>query len=84
MNAQRLRVSAAAEHLGLSVSTLNKYRVYGGGPRFAKLGPRVVVYDVADLDVWANEGRAASTSDTSNAGRASARARSSGQRRPAA
>jgi predicted DNA-binding transcriptional regulator AlpA len=83
MNFPRLRVHAAAKYLGLSVSTLNKYRVYGGGPRFAKLGPRIVVYDVADLDVWANEGLAASTSDLSNASRASARARSSFHR-PAA
>jgi hypothetical protein len=46
-----LRVPAAAADLGLGVSTLNKLRLTGGGPRFAKL-TSVVVYDLADLDRW--------------------------------
>ncbi len=49
---RKLRVSDAARFLGLSASTLNKLRVYGGGPAFAKLG-RIVVYDMRDLDAWA-------------------------------
>jgi predicted DNA-binding transcriptional regulator AlpA len=44
----------AAHHLGLSVSTLNKSRLTGTGPRFHKLGRRVV-YTIADLDAWAAE-----------------------------
>jgi predicted DNA-binding transcriptional regulator AlpA len=57
-----LRTPAAAGHLGLGVSTLNKLRLTGGGPRFAKLGS-VVVYDVADLDAWAAERKVRSTSE---------------------
>ena len=38
---QRLSVREAAQYLGLSASTLNKLRVFGGGPTFLKLGRRV-------------------------------------------
>lgn len=58
----RLGVDAAAHHIGLSVSTLNKLRVFGGGPVFLKLGRRVA-YDVADLDAWLATKRRRSTSD---------------------
>jgi len=59
---QRLPVEEAARHTGLSVSTLNKLRVFGGGPVFLKLGRRVA-YDVADLDAWLASRRRRSTSD---------------------
>ncbi|MFN3859650.1 MAG: helix-turn-helix transcriptional regulator [Caulobacter sp.] len=65
--AHRLPVQAAAEHLGLSVSTLNKLRVFGGGPVFLKLGRRVV-YDLADLDRWLETKRRRSTSDDGSQG----------------
>ena len=39
---RKLRVRDAANFLGLSASTLNKLRVYGGGPAFAKLGRAIV------------------------------------------
>ena len=55
-------VEAASQHVGLSVSTLNKRRVFGGGPVFLKLGRRVV-YDLADLDAWLATKRRRSTSD---------------------
>jgi hypothetical protein len=55
-------VEVAATYLGLSVSTLNKLRVFGGGPVFLKLGRRVV-YDVVDLDAWRASKRRTSTSD---------------------
>jgi predicted DNA-binding transcriptional regulator AlpA len=58
----RLPVSAAATYLGLSGSTLNKLRVFGGGPVFLKLGRRVA-YDIADLDAWLATKRRTSTSD---------------------
>lgn len=47
-----LRVQDAALHLGLSVSTLNKMRGDGRGPRFIKLTGKVVGYSVEDLDAW--------------------------------
>ena len=55
-------VAQAAERVGLSVSTLNKLRIYGGGPRFLKLG-RAVRYRVDDLDAWLAGKVRASTSD---------------------
>ena len=58
----RLTVEAAATHIGLSVSTLNKLRVFGGGPVFLKIGRRVV-YDLADLEQWLASKRRISTSD---------------------
>ncbi|ATE66371.1 helix-turn-helix transcriptional regulator [Rhizorhabdus dicambivorans] len=42
----------AARYLRLSPRTLEKYRVSGEGPRFRKLGRRVV-YSVVDLESWA-------------------------------
>jgi hypothetical protein len=58
----KLDTGQAAEHCGLGHSTLVKYRVFGGGPPFFKLGRRVV-YDVDDLDIWLEARRRISTSD---------------------
>jgi hypothetical protein len=63
---RKLRPSEAAAYTGLSSSTLAKYRVFGGGPPFYKLGRRVV-YDVRDLDSWVAERRRVSTSDLGGA-----------------
>ena len=50
--ARRLSVKEASHYTGLSCSTLNKLRCTSGqGPRFAKIGRRVL-YDIADLDTW--------------------------------
>ena len=46
-----LRTPHAAEFLGVSAATLCKWRVFGGGPRYKKLG-RVVVYDPVELRDW--------------------------------
>jgi hypothetical protein len=58
----RLRTPEAAAYLGLSASTLEKFRLYGGGPIYYKAGPKIVVYDVDDLDAWVRAGRRTSTS----------------------
>lgn len=55
-------VEDAALRVGLSVSTLNKLRLSGGGPIFLKLGRRVV-YHPADLEAWLATKRRRSTSD---------------------
>ena len=61
--ARRLfRTPDAARYLALAESTLEKARLTGGGPRFARLG-RVVVYDVRDLDAWVEVRKAESTSE---------------------
>jgi len=39
----------AAQYLGLSISTLNKWRCYGFGPKYLKLG-RAVRYRLEELD----------------------------------
>ena len=46
-----LRTSMAADYLGVSPATLRKWRVFGTGPRYKKLG-RVVVYDPSELKQW--------------------------------
>ena len=57
----RIPVTGAADFCGCSSSLLNKLRVAGGGPRFIKLG-RKVVYDTADLSAWLETRRRSSTS----------------------
>ena len=52
----------AADLSGLSKSTLDKMRVFGGGPPYLKIGRRVV-YDPADLDQWLVSHRRRSTSE---------------------
>lgn len=47
----RLPVARAAAHLGLSVSSLNKMRMEGRGPRYLKIGGRVF-YRLTDLDAY--------------------------------
>jgi predicted DNA-binding transcriptional regulator AlpA len=59
----KMRVPEAARYLGLAQSTLNKMRCFGGGPRFAKAGPRVVIYDRHDLDEWLEDRTCRSTSE---------------------
>lgn len=53
----------AAEFLGLSHRTLQRWRVDGAGPRFYKLG-RAVRYRLDDLQAWAEEQARRSTSDS--------------------
>jgi predicted DNA-binding transcriptional regulator AlpA len=59
---RRFRTLDAARYVGLSKSTLEKYRVTGGGPVYASLG-RIVVYESSDLDQWFNQRKRASTSE---------------------
>ncbi|MCH9647884.1 MAG: helix-turn-helix domain-containing protein [Deltaproteobacteria bacterium] len=49
-----LNTTGAADYLNLSAKTLEKFRVFGGGPRFRKHGRRVV-YRCEDLDAWSEE-----------------------------
>jgi predicted DNA-binding transcriptional regulator AlpA len=52
----------AARFLGVSMRTLEKHRGYGTGPRYIKLGGRIV-YAVEDLQTWAQAGRRTSTTE---------------------
>lgn len=53
---------AAAAMTGLTVSTLTKMRVYGGGPKFCRLG-RSVRYRDCDLNDWIAASVVSSTSE---------------------
>ena len=57
-----LRTPEASRVVGLSIRTLEKHRIYGTGPRYSKLGGRVV-YKLEDLQTWVERGAKASTSD---------------------
>jgi hypothetical protein len=57
-----LDTARAADYLGLSKTYLDKLRCFGGGPRFAKIGRRVI-YRVSDLDAWLEQHMRGSTSD---------------------
>ncbi|MFC3053301.1 helix-turn-helix transcriptional regulator [Kordiimonas pumila] len=57
-----LTTAQAAQYLRLASSTLNKWRVYGTGPKFIKLG-RAVRYRHTDLDAFlASQSRLSTTS----------------------
>lgn len=56
-----LNTSEAAEYCGLAASTLNKMRVFGGGPVYHKVSARVI-YSVDDLDTWMGAHRRTNTS----------------------
>jgi predicted DNA-binding transcriptional regulator AlpA len=60
---KKMRAAEAANYLRMAGSTLAKLRCYGGGPRFAKVGPRIVVYDKSDLDAWLADRICRSTAD---------------------
>jgi len=49
---QRLRAAAAAQELGVSRSTLAKWRVSRGGPPYHRCGPRIVYYYLDELEAW--------------------------------
>lgn len=57
-----LDVPEAAEYLGLSISTLNKWRCYGEGPVFVKMG-RAIRYRISDLDTYIERRIFSSTSE---------------------
>lgn len=61
-NALRLSNAEAADYLGLKTATLNKWRVYGDGPPFIKIG-RIIQYRKSDLDAFLNERLMRSTSE---------------------
>ncbi len=51
ISSQVLTTSEAARYLGLSASTLNRWRCYGTGPKYLKLG-RAVRYRADELDAF--------------------------------
>jgi predicted DNA-binding transcriptional regulator AlpA len=62
MTARLLTVKEAATYLRLSASTLNRLRVSGDGPRYAKLAGKIF-YDETDLNAWIDDNKRGSTSE---------------------
>jgi predicted DNA-binding transcriptional regulator AlpA len=62
-----LSVAQVAKLTGRAVSTLEKDRLTGHGPRYVKLG-RLVRYRPADVRTWLSERVRRSTSDTGGEG----------------
>ena len=58
-----LRTPEAARYLSVGQSTLERMRIAGTGPRFRRLGTKIIAYAVSDLDAWANEQVLSSTSE---------------------
>ncbi len=59
-----LKTEPAADYLGVAKSTMEAWRVRGGGPRFVKLG-KAVRYRKEDLDAFVNSRIFSSTSEAS-------------------
>jgi excisionase family DNA binding protein len=57
-----ISTDVAAKYCGVSARWLEKLRVVGGGPRYAKVGRRVL-YRRQDLDAWITAGARGSTSE---------------------
>lgn len=62
MTLEVLNTAEAAHYVRLGKPTLERFRVSGGGPRYAKLGG-AVRYRKADLDAWLASRIVASTSE---------------------
>jgi excisionase family DNA binding protein len=61
-----LTQSEAAQMLRISVRTLERLRVSGGGPTYIKTG-RLVRYRQSDLDKWISDRERHSTSESVDA-----------------
>ena len=62
MKAQSIGVNAAALRMGVSISLLTGLRREGRGPNFVRLGGRIV-YDIDDLDQWAESQKRTALTD---------------------
>ena len=50
-----LTESEAADYLGISKKTLQRWRFDHKGPAYAKLNGKLIRYRLADLDEWMNQ-----------------------------
>ena len=57
-----LHTAALAERLNVTKGTLAKWRLYGSGPCFIRVGRRIA-YDPADVAAWLDARRVNSTSE---------------------
>lgn len=61
-NDEPVPTKTASKIVGLSVSTLTKLRLTGGGPRYLRLG-RAIRYRRSDLNAWMDASSHTSTSE---------------------
>ena len=52
---QHLSEQQAADYLGISKKTLQRWRFEHKGPAYAKLNNKLIRYRLADLDEWMNQ-----------------------------
>ena len=50
-----------SKELEITMSTLAKWRLYGGGPRYAKMGKNIR-YEKCDVDEWVENNKRRTTS----------------------
>ena len=67
-----LSEQAVSKSLGLTRQALQNMRWRGGGPRYVKLGRRVL-YDPADLEAWIQQNKRSDTSASSSVSRVESR-----------
>ncbi len=60
-----------AEQLLTTAGTLAKWRLKGCGPKFVRIGPRLVGYRAEDVEEWLNSNIHSSTSGGGKGGRKS-------------
>lgn len=58
----------AAEKIGVSPATLQRWRSEGGGPPYCKVGRRLVAYPESGFQKWLTERMASSTADAKQRG----------------
>lgn len=63
MSSQVLTPEQAAERIGVTSNYLAKLRISGNGPPYRRLSPRVIRYDLVDLEAWFDGRRERSTSE---------------------
>lgn len=59
----RVNTKEAAALLGISVRTLEDWRSNGIGPKYVKVGQKIIRYEIYDLNSFVNEGRMSVTND---------------------
>ena len=69
MHQRLFSTGAAAQQLGLSPRTLEKWRLTGEGPPYLKLSPHAVRYRMSDIEAWLGQRQRTSTSDPGPEGR---------------
>lgn len=57
-----IKARALSEQLCVTEGTLAKWRLYGGGPDFIRVGRRIA-YDPNDVAAWLDARRVSSTSE---------------------